>query len=627
MENISKAAKANIAQYVWNVGDVFEIENTLTTPAEYYKDSSTTKQLKPFAWKIIGFNHNAEYEGDNTIHFQATEFTLSDIDTISDSYSLLQASSLPTSANSGYSWTWGNNWSSKLEYMDMSKLLFKKYEPILNYIIPIRKYFTTFKRSTKTNSSGNNYYVYNPYAYNAYTELKINMLSATEISYRFNVTNQKTYDYYINPHSASVEISNFDNSDYSDSFYYKTTILREFIDIDTNNSTNVKSIYYNVTEIIKKDHNPILCTISSDYWSDTHQPSYPIVEMFAVGDEFDINNSPMIILSKNKVKLNNTNPTDDVYVNLANPSNGEVTIKIEKRSVCSAVYDNDTKTIHITQLNMGCSNVLVETYNTELNRIERQKILVISAGNLSETLNNNSPALILKAARLGIAPYIWKIGDRVNIELNGTVGELTFNKYNVSFSIIGFNHNSKFEGDNTIHFEIVTPLKDSKWSQEVSESGYFAHHTENTNIGGWASSDIRTIICPQFFNCLPEMWQNVIKAIPKYNNNSYVGVRTSDVFQGNNLTITTDKIWIRSKLENDVFLSRDVNDELLCQKPYHYSINSNNIFTLFRTVNIDAVNIDKYSEYCRIDDQEWANYFGSKAANTSLYFAPCFAIG
>lgn len=62
-EDIQKAAQLGIASDTWNVGDRIEIPLNGTCRAR------TFNNYKVYAY-ILGFNHNAELEGDNTITFQ-----------------------------------------------------------------------------------------------------------------------------------------------------------------------------------------------------------------------------------------------------------------------------------------------------------------------------------------------------------------------------------------------------------------------------------------------------------------------------------------------------------------------------------------------------------------------------
>ena len=69
-------------------------------------------------------------------------------------------------------------------------------------------------------------------------------------------------------------------------------------------------------------------------------------------------------------------------------------------------------------------------------------------------------------------------------------------------------------------------------------------NSENTNLGGWTSSDMRNIICPQFLNVLPSDLQNVIISCTKYSDNTGGG-SNKEYF----VSTTTDKIWLLSEFE------------------------------------------------------------------------------
>lgn len=62
-EDIQRAAQEGIAADIWNVGDRIEIPLNGTCRARTFNNK------KVYAY-ILGFNHNAALEGDNTIHFQ-----------------------------------------------------------------------------------------------------------------------------------------------------------------------------------------------------------------------------------------------------------------------------------------------------------------------------------------------------------------------------------------------------------------------------------------------------------------------------------------------------------------------------------------------------------------------------
>lgn len=107
-------------------------------------------------------------------------------------------------------------------------------------------------------------------------------------------------------------------------------------------------------------------------------------------------------------------------------------------------------------------------------------------------LNNNTWEQIAKASDEGIASTLWKVGDRKEIVLNGTVGALTFEDYHTYAYIIGFDHNAAVEGGHRIHFQLAkTALSggtDICFTDEqypnIGSSAAFRMNTSNTNSGG-----------------------------------------------------------------------------------------------------------------------------------------------
>lgn len=73
----------------------------------------------------------------------------------------------------------------------------------------------------------------------------------------------------------------------------------------------------------------------------------------------------------------------------------------------------------------------------------------------STTLNDNSWETIRGISDAGRGANYWSIGDRKAVTLNGTVGALTLSNFTTYAFIIGFNHNSSFEGANRIHFQLA----------------------------------------------------------------------------------------------------------------------------------------------------------------------------
>ena len=106
--------------------------------------------------------------------------------------------------------------------------------------------------------------------------------------------------------------------------------------------------------------------------------------------------------------------------------------------------------------------------------------LLGGGGGISPTLNNNSWDVISAVSSAGEAANFWSVGDCKEIVLNGTVGKLTLSNYTVCVFIIGFDHNSTYEGANRIHFQLGktalsggtdVALCDSSYGSSVSATG------------------------------------------------------------------------------------------------------------------------------------------------------------
>lgn len=101
-------------------------------------------------------------------------------------------------------------------------------------------------------------------------------------------------------------------------------------------------------------------------------------------------------------------------------------------------------------------------------------------------LANNTPAVIQSVAKLGLGANFWNVGDKIGIQVNGKVSQLTLNATYYAF-IIGFNHNPALEGGNGIHFQFG---KTSSGTDIAFMSGYnddsdFYMYSNGYNNGGW----------------------------------------------------------------------------------------------------------------------------------------------
>ena len=180
---------------------------------------------------------------------------------------------------------------------------------------------------------------------------------------------------------------------------------------------------------------------------------------------------------------------------------------------------------------------------------------------VDSVLNNNSWETIKKVSDAGQGENYWSVGDRKEVTLNGTVGHLTLSNYKTYAFIIGFNHNASVEGANRIHFQLAkTALSggtdvcfcDSSYNSNVSTTGYFSMNSNQTNSGGWNSSQMRTKICGTSLSSysgtiiavIPAALRAVLKSVTKYTDNTGGGSTAASA-----VTATTDYFFLLSEYE------------------------------------------------------------------------------
>ena len=178
----------------------------------------------------------------------------------------------------------------------------------------------------------------------------------------------------------------------------------------------------------------------------------------------------------------------------------------------------------------------------------------------SPILNENEWDVISAVSTAGEGENYWSVGDRKEITLDGTVGNLTLSSFTTCAFIIGFNHNSSKEGSGRIHFQLAkTALSggadiafcDDSYGKGVSSTGYFSMNSSNTNSGGWDSSQMRTNICGTNLSSysgtviavIPAALRAVLKPVTKYTNN------TGNSTEASAVTATTDYFFLLSEYE------------------------------------------------------------------------------
>ena len=180
-------------------------------------------------------------------------------------------------------------------------------------------------------------------------------------------------------------------------------------------------------------------------------------------------------------------------------------------------------------------------------------------------LNDNDWATISEVSQSGQAANYWSVGDTKQIIISGTVGQTTFSDLSVWSFILGFNHNSAKEGNNTIHFQIGKTaqtggtdvcLTDSRYnSSALSTAGYFTMNYSSTNIGGWGGSEMRNTLLGNnntpasplsgsLIAALPSDLRAVMKGVTKYSDNTGGGNNIASY-----VTATTDYLWLLAECE------------------------------------------------------------------------------
>ena len=307
--------------------------------------------------------------------------------------------------------------------------------------------------------------------------------------------------------------------------------------------------------------------------------------------------------------------------------------KTSTGTVVFTVYETGSYTVEATKSGQSVSDIV--------NVVSGTTSYGLTLYFISSTLNNNEWSVIKSVSDAGQGENYWSIGDGKAVTLDGTVGHLTLSNYTTYAFIIGFNHNSRLEGSNRIHFQIgKTAITggtdvcfcDSSYLSTVSTTGYFSMNSSQTNSGGWASSQMRTNICGTSLSSysgtiiavIPATLRAVLKSVTKYTNNTGYSSAASAV------TATTDYFFLLSEYEVFGTISRGNPNESSKQAQYSYYSAGNskvkyNHSTINTTVIWDLRSPDIYdpSTFTNVLTNGTISY---GYANYSLGFAPGFCV-
>ena len=264
------------------------------------------------------------------------------------------------------------------------------------------------------------------------------------------------------------------------------------------------------------------------------------------------------------------------------------------------------------------------------------------------SLNSMSWADIKTVVDAGKASEYWSVGDAKYVTLNGTVGRTTISGTYACF-IIGFDHNWYLEGKG-MHMQFARingvghdiAFADNKYALDMAErSGYFSMNRYRDNSNGWKNSLMRTTICSDFYDILPNDLQSVITPCTKYTDNS-----TSYQNELPEMTITNAHNYM-TKTSDNIFLLSEVeifggNAEIgnPCERYYQdmYAYYANGESTI-RATHLDrhnpeafwwtrtrAINVNEEDDmmcFVHVNDSGLPSY---DYATRSYGFAPAFKI-
>lgn len=209
-----------------------------------------------------------------------------------------------------------------------------------------------------------------------------------------------------------------------------------------------------------------------------------------------------------------------------------------------------------SQLSKGTTMITVSYSEGGVTKTTTQSITVTA---ISSTLNSNSWATIKAVSDAGKGDSYWDVGDTKTITINGTVQGFTFSNLSIAVFILGFNHNSSWDGNNRIHFQIgkisnkLVGLCDSNYGSYVSSG--FCMNTSRTNSGGWSNSHMRKTVlgnsgtpssppANSLLAALPADLRAVMKSVYKYTDNTGGGSDTASY-----VTATTDYLFLLAEFE------------------------------------------------------------------------------
>ena len=244
---------------------------------------------------------------------------------------------------------------------------------------------------------------------------------------------------------------------------------------------------------------------------------------------------------------------------------------------------------------------------------------------ISQVLDENSWYAIKHVSSLGMGTNYWAVGDCKQITMNGKVSDgLTLTNYSAWVFIIGFNHNAEREGNGIAFqgFKVADKGKDvclidSSYNYDKTSGTWFNMNNENTNVGGWSSSHMRSAVMPLIKAAFPADLQAVIKTSTIYTDNE--GGGNADVVP----TATQDDVFLLAEYE--VFGTRTYasSQEPNYLKQYAYYADGNSKVKCRHDAPGTAANWWERSPYSVHQYSFCVVYTDSRAGSYGAYYCVC----
>lgn len=327
-------------------------------------------------------------------------------------------------------------------------------------------------------------------------------------------------------------------------------------------------------------------------------------------------------------------------------SGKQYTVKYGTQTINGTVPSTLYTEVTISTLGVSCTISCESTvsgvnmyYNTTIPEYYGYRNITFSGANFD--LNQNTWDDIKTVSNNNQGANYWSVGSYKNITLSGTAGILNVSGIYRAF-ILGFNHNPSREGNNRIHFMIGKnsggtdiAFCDSQYDS-IGSSTAFRMNTSNTNVNGWNQSYMRNTILHSastagqsgsFMATLPSDLRAVMKSCTKYTDNAGYTSNSQE-----NVTATTDYLWLCSEFEVQGAITRANQYEQNFQQQYQYFRAGNSKVKYGAGTQSSSTTVYSWLRSpCRNNGYDFCivttdGNASNNGANNSLGVAPCFCV-